>query len=122
MAEQITPEALRELMDGFSGTENYYATLTCRITDGMKAVLEAAGAGWLVVDIGAYSIKKQFNRTHPIIFWVLKVKDDHTADLEAWDDIPGNRLFKKHYSFTDFPVGEWKFYYQQGVLFLPSEY
>jgi len=107
-------------MQQFSGTENYYRTPTCQITDGMKAVADQAGAYWLVTDIGAYMLDPVL-KTYPIVFWVLKVKDGK-AVLEAWDDIPGKRLFSHHYAHTDFPEGEWKLYYQDNVLFLPSEY
>lgn len=116
----VKPEELRELMEQFSGTEQYHNAMVCKITDGMKAVADKAGAYWLVTEIGAHMKKPELKR-HEMVFWLLKVKDGK-ADLEAWDDIPGNLLFKEHIAYTDFPEGEWKFYYQQGVLFLPSEY
>jgi hypothetical protein len=125
MPEKVSAKELADLMEQFCGTEQYYRLTSCLITDGMKAVADRAGAYWLAEDIGCFSmeIAERYHHLHPIIFWVLTVKDGK-ASLVAWDDIPSENppLYQHHYDYTDFPEGDWKFYYQQGVVFLPSEY
>jgi len=119
---EISAEELKQGMEGFYGTEHYYQDMACKLTDGMKFVVDKAGAGWLAVDIGTESRDlARKGKFEGILFWRLTVKMS-SADLEALLDIPGKCVFKRHYEFTDFPEGVWVFYYQDGVLFLPSEY
>lgn len=118
----MQPEELRSLMNGFCGTEQYHRAMFCDITDGMKAVAKEAGAQWLVDAIGAVMRTKLKARIYqPMTFWRLTVRGDK-ATLQALEDIPGKELYGQEIEYTDFPEGEWVFYFQNGILFLPDEY
>lgn len=118
---QITTEELKNEMHQHYGTSQYHRTLLVKMTDGMKAVCDKARAYWLVDAIGSHyrTNRKLFGM--PMIFWRLTVKDE-SAVLEAFDDIPGKRIVRQRIEYTDFPAGEWIFYQQADVVFLPSEY
>ncbi|MBD2060200.1 hypothetical protein H6F88_30100 [Oculatella sp. FACHB-28] len=56
-----------------------------------------------------------------IQFWTLTVNPDRSARLMCERD-QGDVAVTQEIPFTDFPLQSLKLYYQQGVLFLPSEY
>jgi len=117
----ITSKELERELAQCIGTEHYYKLRIPKITytDGVKVFAEKAEAMWLVVDIGLYLFKPKLNRD-PFLSITLKVKDNK-GEL-VFDDGNDNVLYTKTYGYTDCPEGEWKFFYCDGVLMVPSEY
>ena len=99
------------------------------VTEGVKFLAEAAGAYWLLNDIG---FEMMFNRAKfyntDKFAWQLTV-NNHAGTLAALD-YRGREICSKVYSYTSFPLGKItirstlseyasgkKFY----ILYLPSE-
>lgn len=111
---------LKEDLQQFIGTTAYhrltYYPIYC--TDGVAFFANKTESYWLVDEIGhhvTHPLKDQ-----PFVYIVVKSKDNK-ADIRFED---GNKkhLLTKHIPFTDLPEGEWKFFYADRVLMLPSEY
>lgn len=120
----ITSRELKEELEGFTGTEQYHrATMfpNFYVTDGVLAMAEKAGAFWLLDAIVSYQNDKRIHKKLSIQFWTLEVKDNKGL-LYVVEDAGRPRLIEQEFSFTDFPEGKWKFYVQNGVMMLPSEY
>lgn len=124
-----TAAELNQHLSGFYGSEQYHRDVFCFITDGVKAMMEKAEAGWLVSDIGAVMIAPDTPkvRGHGIVFWTLTVKAGK-GTLICQRDSGQPILYQQEYAHTDFPEGTWKFYFNEnvvgklGLLYLPSEY
>lgn len=118
----ISAEKLKEELSYCTGTEHYYSVNMfpkSRYTDGVKTFYEVAEAYWLVNDILLYVNYSKLDKEE---FLCIKMQvKDSKGDL-IFDDGNGNVLEKQHYNLCDLPDGEWKFYYTNGVLLLPSEY
>ena len=115
MKSTITKAELNQ----FTGTEQYYRHWSLRIvfTDGVKYVAETAGAFWLIDVVASYQpLKAEFQ------VWKL-VKEGNAYAVICTD---GNDvvLKKQELPFTDFPehLMPFEMYFQNDVLFLPSEY
>lgn len=109
-------------LEQFTGTSCYYRHwLGLRYTDGVKFLVDRAGAYWLVDTIALHqpnclkdSMLQEFQ------FWKLKVENQSgllicerdTEDVYLSEQIP----------FTDFPFADMTFYLSGGVLYLPSEH
>lgn len=128
---KLTLEELNRELNGFCGTQNYYRHFTGfgNFTDGVKAMADKAGAYWLIDAIFSHQIKQKI-REIPFQIWTLKVlrselgknKNEPMAILEMNEDTDNPILVSQKIPYTDFPEGEMKLYFQNGVLFLPSEY
>jgi len=123
-------EELKQELDGFCGTENYYKHFTGLVyTDGVKHLADRAGAYWLIDAVMSWQAEKVI-RCVPFQVWTLKVlrselgknKNEPMAILEMREDTDMPVLVSQKIEYTDFPVGEMKLFFQNGVLFLPSEY
>jgi len=103
----------------FTGTEHYYSYWTKRLvfTDGVRYVAETAGAFWLIDVVASYQpVKAEFQ------VWKLQKEGEAYAVIcTDGDDVV---LIKQELPFTDFPEDFMPFemYFQNGVLFLTSEY
>ena len=127
----VTLEQLNKELNGFCGTENYYKHFTGfgTFTDGVKHLADRAGVHWLIDAIFSYQCEKVI-RCVPFQVWTLKVlrselgknKNEPMAILEMREDTDTPVLVTQKIEYTDFPKGEIKLYFQNGVLFLPSEY
>lgn len=115
----ITSEKLNDIFNMSTGTENYYLMrpLKQKYTDGVKEVAERASASWLISDICV--ILTALKRTD---FTSIKlfVKDGKARLL--FTDGNYGKLYEQKYNYTDFPEGEWGFFYVDGVLMLSTEY
>lgn len=117
----ISAQQLQSELDQCTGTEHYYRGPLNRykFTDGVHIFADKAGAVWLLTDIALFLSKSEL-QNQEFLCIVLKVKDQK-ADL-IFEDGNDKVLFKRHYSFTDCPEGDWKLYFIDNVLLLPSEY
>ena len=126
----LTIEDLKRELNDFCGTQNYYKHFTGLVfTDGVKHLADRAGAYWLIDAVMSWQVDKKVRRA-PFQIWRLKVlrselgenKNEPMAILEMSEDTDAPIIARQKIEFTDFPEGEVKLYFQNGVLFLPSEY
>lgn len=115
-------EELKEKLNYFYGTENYFNNPLIKYlyTDGVKYFASTTNSYWLLNEINfIYCDLLKINKGE---FLNIKVvSKNNKADIIV-DDGNDNILKKKHISFTDLPEGEWKFFLTNNILLLPSEY
>ena len=107
------------------GTEYYYqysfwGRKIFNYTDGVKLIAEKLQAYWLLDIVGSvcvYTLKKM---SDDLLLVTLTVADNETAVFKVENDTQA--LYTQQIEYTDFPAGKWKFYLQNGVFFLNSEY
>ena len=113
----INPQELSQ----FTGTEHYHCHLLSDYlyTDGVMYVIREGKALWLVSKI-LITIRK-IKALQKFSAWELKVLKDKSATLICTD---GNKniLYKDEIEYTDFPLDSIKFWFEYGVLILPSEH
>ena len=116
--------------DAFTGSLNHYShklpmTPELRLTDGTKAFAEKMGAYWLM-DIVATEFLPLLSEEDYIIFITVTVDDNNGAVIVGTDGDKGDgpvTLHTRNVEYTDLPTNSgFKFYLQDGVLMLPSEY
>ena len=112
--------SIKDDLKQFTGTINYhrltYYPIYC--TDGVAYFAEKLGAYWLVDEIG-HHVKHPL-KEHPFI--TIKVKSkDNKADIR-FEDGNYKHLLTRHIPFTDLEEGEYKFFFTDDVLMLPTEY
>jgi len=112
---------LIEELNQFTGTENYYKHWLGQIvyTDGVKYLVDKAGAYWLIDVIASY---QPTIKNVPFQVWVLKVNADKSAEATMYADADKPVLVKQAIKYTTFPLDEIKLWLIDGVLILPSEY
>jgi hypothetical protein len=114
-AEKLTEAYLNA---NFYGTERHYKhPLTKMVySDGAKHIAETGGAYWLldIIALKSPQIAEEFQ------VWNLTVKDG--AGILTTEDGNKNLVFSQGIPFTDFPAESAKFFVENGVIFLPSEY
>ncbi len=105
-------------LDQFISTEQYYQHWMKQIkfTDGVKYMVEAGGAFWLIDVIASY------RRKEPFQIWELKVKPDKSCVVTMREDTGQPTKVRQKILYTDFPLETIKLYLIDGVLLLPSEY
>ena len=108
----------------FIGTTQYYFNPLypwLKYTDGVQYFAENAGGGayWFLDIVGTEL--HQYARRLKFLTVDLTVNQGQTAKIVVTD---GNdhELFEKLIEWTDCPAGTWRFFLQQGVLMLTSEY
>ena len=112
---------LSTIMQNYYGTENYYTNdyLAFNYTDGVKAFCENAMAYW-ILDIVNSVVRTEKKMSEDLITIKLIVRKDSTATI-SFKDYEGT-IYKQEIPFTDCPVGEWRFFYENGVFFWNGEY
>ena len=114
----------------FTGSLNHYShqlpmTPELRLTDGTKSFAEKMGAYWLM-DIIATEFLPLLSEEDYIIFIEVTVNDDNSAVIVGTDGDKGGgpiTLHTRTIPYTDLPTNSgFKFYLQDSVLMLPSEY
>ena len=114
-------ESLCDQLRQYTGTENWYRHYFVRdvtYTDGVKAFAELAGAWWFVDDsIIEYA---PLMREHGFLTITLDVSNSQ-AKITV-DDGNDNVLATREIPYTDCPAGQYRFYFTDNVLLLPSEY
>ncbi|WP_263356163.1 DUF6876 family protein [Acidicapsa ligni] len=116
---KLTDSNLRQ----FTGSENCYRHPINRqmlFTDGAKFVADEAGAYWL---IDAIALAQRFEKSvsaEEFQVWDLKVREDRTASLICGDG-NDNIVYTQHIEYTDFPLDTIRLFFENNVLYLPSE-
>lgn len=118
-------EELEWIMSNYTGTETYWQNplMTMRYTDGVKAFVQNAKAGWLLADICAYKEHAKKMNPDEYMFSVHLVVKDCKAEL-IFKDGGGTIRYSHHYTYTDCPDGDWLFYYyvDEDLLIWNGEY
>lgn len=123
-ADSVEMSALKSELAGFIGTECYHqlSLVPVRCTDGVAALAEMVKAYWLVDVITSYQIKPEIRRM-PFQVWEIDVEGEkHAAVVTMRQDSGKKTEVEQKFISTTFPIGNFKFYLQHGVLMLPSEY
>ena len=112
---------LQEALFFCRGTENYYKNkhITFEYTDGVKIFCEKAEAYWLLDLVNSF-VKTKPDLNDDLIGILLTVRENNTAKITFKKNT--KILYKQEIPFTDCPIGKWKFFYQEGVLFWHDEY
>lgn len=121
----LTTSELKSELAQFIGTEQYhyspfFAWLT--YTDGVKHFLEKGGTHgsyWFMDWCGNYL--KGLRKQHAFMTIDLIANDDSEFKIRVTDGNDHDLMIKTG-SYTDLQHGTWKFFMQNGVLMLPSEY
>ncbi len=117
-------ELLRELAQFHGSTCLYYHPFfkSMNYTEGAQYVFNHCQSVWLCVDIMTYLKVHCKGQEFVVVTLKVKEKEDKTkkADL-IFDDGNSNVIFKHHYNFTDFPLDKIQFFYENNILYLPSE-
>ena len=114
MKSTITKADLKQ----FTGTEQYYRHLKGIVyTDGVKYLAEKAGAYWLIDLVASY-------QPLDVEFQVWKLRKNGDSYIAECTDGNDNLVRSQDIPYTDFPQDMMPFelYFQNGVIFLPSEY
>jgi len=115
-AEKIS---LNDEFDGYTGTEEYIKhPFGICYTNGVYVVAEKYKAYWLVDAVASYQGKM---KKEPFQIWTLNA-DHNKGLLEMKTDSDQPVMVSQKIPYTDFPSGELKLYFCDGVLLLPSEY
>jgi hypothetical protein len=100
-----------EILNGLAhcyGTQGYHYNAIFGknfvYTDGIKYLIEAAGAAWLMQAIFSYK------RTEEFQLWKLEVMSDKTAVLTMKEDTDCPNIVEQKIHYTDFPLEEIEFY------------
>ena len=112
---------LNAIMANCYGTENYYTNnyLHFNYTDGVMTFCDKASAFWLLdVVQSVYGQYKQMKED--LISIILMVSDDKTAMITFTDS--KGEFYEQRIPYTDCPMGEWKFYFENNVFFWNGEY
>lgn len=105
----------------FTGTEHWYRhplNRECLYTDGVQFFAEKVGAYWLLDLLATEFFELQHNAGFLSVNLIVTGSE---ADLII-EDGDYVSLAKKHIPYTDCPEGEWRFFFTDNVILLPSEY
>jgi hypothetical protein len=109
-------------LDRFNGSDHWYRHGVIRritFTDGAKFVADRAGAYWLLDEI-AFGQYVSYVKNEEFQCWKLRKNENHSATLTC-DDRNGNIVFTKAIPFTNFPLDEITLWFENDVIYLPSE-
>lgn len=115
------PQTLKQDLMQFTGTEYWHRCAlnpNCLYTDGVEFFVEQVGGYWLLDILATEFFELQYKAG--FLSPILKVSGNQ-ADLVI-EDGDYNVLQTKHIDFTDCPEGEWRFFFTNNVILLPSEY
>lgn len=122
-----TCEELREALAGYYCTEQYhylpYHFPRMNYTDGVKAMARKVGAYWLLDLIQSHFTKVMATDSLSRFALVrLESKEDGSAEFTIREDSHFQPVVRQSIAITDFPVGTFEMYIENGILLLPSEY
>ena len=114
---------LRNELANFYGSEKIYRHSLNRhvlYTEGVQFFAEKAGCYWFLDILATEPAIQQCMRDNGAIIW-FKVKGGK-AMIYCRTDSGEPSCFTRKIDLTDAPEGEWKFYFFNSVIMLPSEY
>jgi len=119
----MTSHNLRGLLAQHIGSQQKFRHFASRAhyTEGVRHFAEQAGAFWLLDIIMTEPKILEGMRREGFIVIALNVKEGK-GSLTARRDTDCPNLFERFIAYTDCPEGEWRFYFSNDMLMLPSEY
>lgn len=119
--KQNMADTLMQIMGNCYGTENYYTNnyIHFKYTDGIKTFCEKAQAYWLLNLIQGVYVQYQ-QMKEDLVHISLMVNQDNTAKITFTDS--KGEFYKQQIPYTDCPIGEWVFYFENDVFFWNGEY
>jgi hypothetical protein len=130
-------QALRQSLDGFTGTEDYHRLTMYRwllATDGVAHLCKEGACYWLMDLIGSHIATKPAIREDSLTIWWLRLLPPtakNAAEVYCQSDTDTPKLCSQLIPYTDFPLAEGiKLYISRTehdgrpafVVMLPSEY
>jgi hypothetical protein len=112
------------IMAQFTGSETFYRyglAGDVLFTEGVKYVVDTAGAYWLLDIICITNVFEPKVRVEEFQLWTLTVRHNATVSVTC-DDGNGRIVYRQALNFTDFPEPGIKLYFCRGTILLPSEY
>ncbi len=109
----------------FTGSENWYRHSLFRqflYTDGVQYAAEKGGAYWLIDKILACQSCVSALARKSMCCWKLTLNDKGQGARLVCTDGNYNQIYSEDIAFTDFPLKRIELWFQNNVLFLPSEY
>ena len=117
-----TPEEIRDIINQATGTTAYHIFSPIKgypvITDGVRAVAEAAECFWLLDIIGSYQGDKRLDKDFQV--WALTKNEDNSAKVQGYNDT--TLIITQEIEWTDFPLHDIELWVENGVILLPSEH
>lgn len=114
---------LRHELAHFTGCDQPYRHSLARdvlYTDGVRhfALNSGGGAYWFLDILATEPVIRKQGASFAVI--TLTVFDGK-ADIAVAADAGQPPVFTRHIEFTDAAEGEWKFYFENGMIMLPKE-
>lgn len=104
----------------YIGTSQYYRyNFGTKLTDGSKALAEKYECFWLLDIIVSYQLDVRVKH-EKLQVWKLKKKGE--GAVVNCEDGNYNLILSQKVPYTDFKPDKAELWYQNGVIFLPSEY
>ena len=115
-------QEIQDIIDQSIGTTAYHRFSAIPffpvITDGVKALAEAAGCYWLLDVIGSYQYEPKLDKAFQV--WKLSVDlQKSTGVVRGYND--NTLVITQEIPFTDYPLEELKLFLMDGVILLPNE-
>jgi hypothetical protein len=114
----------KEDLGEFTGTDTWYRNginPDVLFTDGAKYVADQGGAYWLLDAIAIAQRHVPSVAAEEFQVWTLEVRADRSATLTCGDG-NGNTVYSQPIAFTDFPLDEISLWFENWVIYLPSEH
>lgn len=124
---EIATKTQAAINNAFGGTDQWHRCGNLVITDGVKAVCEAAGAFWLLDIIWSYQGDKRVKNDEMLQgmqFWNLDVDTERNTAVVTLERDSDDVVLTQTIPFTDFPLKKFKLYYTpaEKIVLLPTEY
>jgi len=116
----MTKHEIQALIDGATGTDQYYPIgIIPRYvaTDGVIAVVHAAECHWLLDAILSHQTNPKLDPRFQV--WKLSAFGSGMVLIGSNDTVP---VITQKITYTDFPLAELKLYLIDNVILLPNEY
>ena len=114
---------IEEIIINSTGTTAYHSISPIEgfpvLTDGCKAVAEAAECYWFFDIVGNYQIDTRLDPYFQV--WTLMVDlEENTAVINGFND--RELIITQEIPFTDFPMKKFTVWVESNVILLPSEH
>ena len=116
---------IKQNLAQFTGSENWYRHSIYRnflYTDGVQYIAEQCGAYGMIDQIFMYELTIDKLKEEEFKVWELILDKEGEGAKLVCTDGNENNLYSEEIIFTDFPLKSIKFYCQNNVLLLSSEY
>ena len=116
-------ETILGIINQATGTTQYHKYSSIPffpvLTDGVKALAEAAECFWFLDVIGSYQTDPELDKAFQVWTLVRDIYGDG-ALIQGFNDT--TLVIDQRIEYTDFPLDEIELFLCNGVLMIPSEY